>query len=87
MELWVRRFKIKRAQRLTLRLSLLPRGCLDDHAAAAGLSQQTVFWTGRNSGRGPGLGWPGRGWQGYSSLGFLEATSSEAENCHSFNIV
>ena len=43
MELWARRFKIKRGQRLALRISL-PCRCLDDRAAAACVSQRTVFW-------------------------------------------
>ena len=85
MELWTRRFKIKGVQRLAV--WVLPQGCLDDRAAAACISQQTVFCMGRNSGCSPGSGWPGRGWQGYPSLGVLEGTSSEAEACHSSKIV
>ena len=64
----------------------LPRGCLDDRAAAACISQRTVFWMGRNSRLRLGSSWPGRGWQGYS-LGVLEGTGFEAETCHFSKIV
>ena len=36
---------------------------------------------------GLGLVWPGIGWQGYFSLDVLEGTGSEAEGCHSSEIV
>ena len=65
----------------------LPRGCLDDCAAAPCISQWMVFWMGRNFRCSLGSGWPGRGWQGYSSLGVLEETDSEAEACYSSKIV
>ena len=42
MELWARRFKTK-GRRDWLSVSLSP-GCLDDHAAAAYVSQQIVFF-------------------------------------------
>ena len=71
---------------LLVYLPLLPHGCLDDGAAAACISQQMVFWMGRNSGCSLGLGWPGRGWQGYS-LGVLERTGYETEACHSSKVV
>lgn len=45
MELWARRFKNKRRQRLDLWLSLLEE-CLDNHAAAVCISQRMVFWMG-----------------------------------------
>ena len=40
---------------------LLPQACLNDHAPAAWVSQQMVFWMGRNSGCSLGLGVAGRG--------------------------
>ena len=42
MELWARRFKIKGGR--TGSWALLHRGRLDDRAAAACISQRTVFW-------------------------------------------
>ena len=62
--------------------ALLPRGYVDDPAAAACISQWMVFCLGRNSGRSLELGWPGRGWQVYS-VGVLEGSGFEAEACHS----
>ena len=66
--------------------ALLLQGCLGDCAAAAWISQWTVFWMGRNSGHSLGSGWPGRGCQVYF-LGILEGMSSGAKACHSSKIV
>ena len=66
------RFKIQGVQRWLLRF--LPRGRLDDLAAAACISQRLAFWMGfgweKKLRAQPRLGQPGRGWQGYS-LGVL----------------
>ena len=93
MELWARKYKIREelldgwVQALSGSRALLPPGCLDDHAAAACISQWMVFWMERNLGHSLGLGWPGRGWPGCSSLCVLEEMTSEAEGCHSPKIV
>ena len=75
MELWARRFKIKRGQRLALfledawmialQLPIFPKG-----------GSLVEFWMGRNSAHSRGSGWPGRGWQVYS-LGVSEGMGSE----------
>ena len=84
MELWARRLKIKRGQRLTLGLFFLE----DDCAAAACTSLKNGILDERgNSWHSLGLVWPGSGGQAYFSLGVLEGMESEAEACHSSEIV
>lgn len=94
MELWVRIFEIKDGALRQVVVgwlwnlgALLPQGCLDYRAAATCVSQNAMFWTGRNSGRSLGSGWPGRRWQGYSPLAGPEGTGSEAKACLSSKVV
>ena len=86
MELWARRFEIKLGLLDSLWLFFLEDAWMI-LLQLPEFPQQMVFWMGRNSRCSLGWGWLGQGWRGYSSLGVLEEMGSEAEACHSSQIV